>query len=216
MVIGYKTKTVNEKEVIVVIWCNVCAKHKNKLKSSVQGAAIQSLKAFTCKTNIVTKHQVNVQFIYFWVGNLRTLIKLKSYSFLCKMAVYLDILEAVGPTFPHFWKESSNVQWHFPGCWTVLNLEDLCDEGLDYTTDSYFPKFFIKYEVSLTNVISNYTKATHERKKQRTEKTLWCSGYHYSTTSFNKASGSAQVQILLAVCQRFAMVKISDNGPGWK
>ena len=65
MVIGYKTKTVNEKEVIAVIWCNVCAKHKNKLKSSVQGAAIQSLKAFTCKTNIVTKHQVNVQFMYF-------------------------------------------------------------------------------------------------------------------------------------------------------
>ena len=29
-------------------------------------------------------------------------------------------------------------------------------------------------------------------------------------------SGSAQVQILLAVCQIFAMVRISDNGPGWK
>ena len=29
-------------------------------------------------------------------------------------------------------------------------------------------------------------------------------------------SGSAQVQILLAACRRFAMVKISDNGPGWK
>ena len=29
-------------------------------------------------------------------------------------------------------------------------------------------------------------------------------------------SGSAQVQTLLAACQRFAMVRISDNGPGWK
>ena len=29
-------------------------------------------------------------------------------------------------------------------------------------------------------------------------------------------SGSAQVQILLAACRRFKMVRISDNGPGWK
>ena len=29
-------------------------------------------------------------------------------------------------------------------------------------------------------------------------------------------SGSVQVQILLATCQRFAMVSISDNGPDWK
>ena len=28
-------------------------------------------------------------------------------------------------------------------------------------------------------------------------------------------SGSAQVEILLAVCWRFAMVRSSDNGPGW-
>ena len=29
-------------------------------------------------------------------------------------------------------------------------------------------------------------------------------------------AGSAQVQILLAACRRFAIVRISDNGPGWK
>ena len=28
-------------------------------------------------------------------------------------------------------------------------------------------------------------------------------------------SGSAQVQTLLAACRRFAVVRISDNGPGW-
>ena len=28
-------------------------------------------------------------------------------------------------------------------------------------------------------------------------------------------SGSAQVQTLLAACWRFAMVRISDNGPDW-
>ena len=45
----------------------------------------------------------------------------------------------------------------------------------------------------------------------------WCSGYHYCIISFNKSElGSAQVQILLAACWRFEMVKISDNGPDWK
>ena len=32
----------------------------------------------------------------------------------------------------------------------------------------------------------------------------------------NLNSGSAQVQILLAACQRFMKVRTSDNGPGWK
>ena len=45
-VIGYKTKTVNEKKVIVKIWCKVYAEDKNKLISSVKGAAIQSFEGF--------------------------------------------------------------------------------------------------------------------------------------------------------------------------
>ena len=32
----------------------------------------------------------------------------------------------------------------------------------------------------------------------------------------NLNSGSSQVQVLLAVCRRFMMVRISDSGPGWK
>ena len=48
---------------------------------------------------------------------------------------------------------------------TALNLEDLRDEGLDYTTESYLVKFFIKDEDNLTTVISNYTKAGHKRRK---------------------------------------------------
>ena len=63
-VIGYKTKTGNKKEIVVEICCNV-QNSKIKLKSSVKGTAIQSLKAFTCGTNSVTEHQVSVQFIYF-------------------------------------------------------------------------------------------------------------------------------------------------------
>ena len=47
-----------------------------------------------------------------------------------------------------------------------------------------------------------------------------CSGYHYYTTSFNKTwtqiLRTAQVQILLAACQRFEMVAISDDDLDWK
>ena len=43
----------------------------------------------------------------------------------------------------------------------------------------------------------------------------WLSLLHnFIPLSFN--SGPVQVQILLAACHRFAMVRISDNGCGWK
>ena len=32
----------------------------------------------------------------------------------------------------------------------------------------------------------------------------------------NLNSGSGHVQILLAACRRFGIVRISDNGPRWK
>ena len=35
----------------------------------MKGAAIQSVKAFTCGASNITKHQVSVQFIYFQVGS---------------------------------------------------------------------------------------------------------------------------------------------------
>ena len=49
---------------------------------------------------------------------------------------------------------------------------------------------------------------------------LWRRGVVAFTTaqlhSQSLNSGSAQVQILLAVCRRFEVVRIPDNGPGWK
>ena len=39
-------------------------------------------------------------------------------------------------------------------------------------------------------------------------------GSNFIQQSLN--SGSAQVQMLLAACRRFAMLRISDNGPFWK
>ena len=100
-------------------------------------------------------------------------IKLKSYSFSCKVAMYLDILEAVGPCSLIFEKNLLMSHEISPVVEkTVLNLEDLCDKGLDYTIDSCLAKFFIKDENGLTAVISNYTKAGLRQESQRTESTL--------------------------------------------
>ena len=64
--------------------------------------------------------------------------------------------------------------------------------------------------------------APHGTRRKMTGK-AWCSGAVVQWLSVlhnfiqrNLNSGSVQVQILLAACQRFAMVRISDNGPGWK
>ena len=75
-------------------------------------------------------------------------------------------LEAVGPLSLIF--EKNLLMFHDISLVvekTVLNLEDLCNEGLDYAIDSYLTKFFIKDKDSLTTVISNYTKTHHERRK---------------------------------------------------
>ena len=47
---------------------------------------------------------------------------------------------------------------------------------------------------------------------------LWCSGYHYLHNFIQQSlnSDSAQVQLLLAACRIFAMVRNSGNGTGWK
>ena len=45
---------------------------------------------------------------------------------------------------------------------------------------------------------------------------VYCLSLMHSFIQLTLNSGSAQVQTLLAACRRFAMVKISDNGPGWK
>ena len=38
--------------------------------------------------------------------------------------------------------------------------------------------------------------------------------YKFIQQSLN--SDSVQAQILLAICQRFAMMRIFDSGPGWE
>ena len=44
----------------------------------------------------------------------------------------------------------------------------------------------------------------------------WCLSLHHSFIQQSLRSGFGQVQILLAACQKFAMVRICDIGPSWK
>ena len=48
--------------------------------------------------------------------------------------------------------------------------------------------------------------------------TPWCSGYYYCANFIQRSlkSGSVQIQILLVACRGLMMVRISDNGLGWK
>ena len=82
------------------------------------------------------------------------------------MAVYLAILKAVGPLSLIFEKNLLMSHGISPVVEkTVLNLENLYDESLDYAIYSYRAKFFIKDEDGLTTVTSNYTKAGDDRRK---------------------------------------------------
>ena len=44
---------------------------------------------------------------------------------------------------------------------------------------------------------------------------LWCLSLLHNFIQLSLNSGSTKVQTLLTACQRFAMVKISDNGHGY-
>ena len=59
--IGYKTIQKKEKTYVNFVWCKVCAKHKNALKSNpaCQGQAKIALQKYIEGTNFVSKHTVN-------------------------------------------------------------------------------------------------------------------------------------------------------------
>ena len=79
----------------------------------------------------------------------------------------------------------------------------------------------IKVQHLTKAVTHTILKTAHKQIVQSTNQTthrLWCSGYHYLHNFIQQSlnSDSAKVQLLLAACRRFAMVRISDNVPGWK
>ena len=92
--------------------------------------------------------------------------KLRSYKFICQTAVYLDILDAIGPLALMF-KADFLMAYdvlHSGGYYPLSNLEDLRNEELDDSIDSYLRKFTIMND-NEEILTARYAKAGHERKK---------------------------------------------------
>lgn len=59
-IIGYETKMINGENLVIKIWCKLCAKHKQAILNdpSIKGSIKKSMVAFTVGTCVVTKGQV--------------------------------------------------------------------------------------------------------------------------------------------------------------
>ena len=63
------------------------------------------------------------------------------------------------------------------------------NKGLDYTIKSFLAKFFIKDKGSVADLTSNYTKASHKRKKPENRKYIYIYIYlKIKIDSFNDAT----------------------------
>ena len=79
-----------------------------------------------------------------------------------------------------------------------------------YKNDNKVPKTFVQ-----NNAKDRMTHSYISVKIKRDAVVQWLSLLH-NLIQLSLNSGSAQIQTLLAACWRFEMVRIFDNGPGWK
>ena len=90
---------------------------------------------------------------------------------------------------------------------------------LDYTSEQFYRisihrSVLVKLLASLL-IKKLYLASRKVRLASRGAVVQWLSLLHrFNQRNLN--SSSAQVQTLFVACRRFAMVRISDNGPGWK
>ena len=106
---------------------------------------------------------------------LGLLRKLKSYRFLCQVAVYLDVLESIvyldvlesiGPLSLVFEQGVLMVYDVQPAVEkSLMILDDLKEESLDEAINSFLKQFSVKDESGVTTVVSSYVKQGHERRK---------------------------------------------------
>ena len=92
--------------------------------------------------------------------------KLKSYRFLSQVAVYLDVLESIGPlslVFEQCVLMVYDVQPAVEKC--LMILDDLKEESLDEAINSFLKQFSVKDENGVTTVVASYAKQGHERRK---------------------------------------------------
>ena len=60
VIIGKKTLIVDGREMVVFMWCKLCAKYKKEISSHLKGVALTSSLAMANGTNYVSKHSVSL------------------------------------------------------------------------------------------------------------------------------------------------------------
>ena len=107
---------------------------------------------------------------------------------------------------------SSN--YGFNGLWFYLK-DEVTNFNADIANDNNFKSFIYKAKL-LGNTIVQADNAANGILKNSTIFTSLKYLSNFCKLELSLNSGSAQVQTLLAACQRFAMVRISYNDLGWK
>ena len=115
--------------------------------------------------------------------------------------------------------DRTDIFWKFYSPADTLWSAKSFGQVLDYTSEQFYQisihrSVLVKLLASLL-IKKLYLASRKVRLASRGAVVQWLSLLHrFNQRNLN--SSSAQVQTLLVACRRFAMVRISDNGPGWK
>ena len=115
--------------------------------------------------------------------------------------------------------DRTDIFWKFYSPADTLWSAKSFGQVLDYTSEQFYQisihrSVLVKLLASLL-IKKLYLASRKVRLASRGAVVQWLSLLHrFNQRNLN--SSSAQVQTLFVACRRFAMVRISDNGPGWK
>ena len=115
--------------------------------------------------------------------------------------------------------DRTDIFWKFYSPADTLWSAKSFGQVLDYTSEQFYQisihrSVLVKLLASLL-IKKLYLASRKVRLASCGAVVQWLSLLHrFNQRNLN--SSSAQVQTLFVACRRFAMVRISDNGPGWK
>ena len=115
--------------------------------------------------------------------------------------------------------DRTDIFWKFYSPADTLWSAKSFGQVLDYTSEQFYQisihrSVLVKLLASLL-IKKLYLASRKVRLASCGAVVQWLSLLHrFNQRNLN--SSSAQVQTLFVTCRRFAMVRISDNGPGWK
>ena len=133
----------------------------------------------------------------FTLGKLRKIIQFQ----LCGSFLTLSIFQCYFLVlFQWYIVQVENVS-NITGSWPAGEMTTLLVTNFTFVT-AFWLRIYSN-AISLCFFIDTYFKLSYDHNQLK----KWLPIY---------PSCSVQVQILLAACQKFTMVRISDNGPGWK